>query len=52
MLISAGEICNLLTMAEVFSTVGLVMDITAVFGLILLAHAEAGMPVRLVDDHH
>ena len=30
-------------MAEMFSTVGLVIDVTAVLTLILLSHAESGM---------
>ncbi len=30
-------------MAEVFSTVGLVIDVTAVLTLIILSHAESGM---------
>ena len=30
-------------MSEMFSTVGLVMDVTAVLTLILLSHAESGM---------
>ena len=30
-------------MSEIFSTVGLVMDVAAVLTLILLSHAESGM---------
>ncbi len=30
-------------MAEIFSTVGLVIDVTAVLTLIILSHAELGM---------
>ena len=30
-------------MAEIFSTVGLVIDVTAVLILIILSHAESGM---------
>ena len=30
-------------MAETFSTVGLIIDVTAVLTLIVLSHAEAGM---------
>ena len=30
-------------MAEIFSTVGLVIDVTAVLALIILSHAESGM---------
>ena len=34
-------------MAEIFSTAGLIIDVTAVLFLILLSHAESGM-VRIV----
>lgn len=37
-------------MAEVFSTVGLVIDVTAVLTLIILSHAESGM-VRVVGTN-
>ena len=30
-------------MAEIFSTIGLIIDVTAVLTLILLSHAESGM---------
>ena len=36
-------------MPEVFSTVGLVADVTAVLILITLSHVEAGMPFRFLD---
>ena len=34
-------------MAEIFSTVGLVIDVIAVLTLIILSHAESGMPPTL-----
>ena len=37
-------------MAEMFSTVGLVIDVTAVLALIILSHAESGMP-RIVGTN-
>ena len=37
-------------MAEIFSTVGLVIDVTAVLALIILSHAESGMP-RIVGTN-
>ena len=36
-------------MPEVFSTVGLVADVTAVLILITLSHVEGGMPIRLLN---
>ena len=36
-------------MAEIFSTVGLVTDVTAVLILIMLSHIEAGMPFRWLN---
>ena len=37
------------SMPEVFSTVGLVTDVTEVLILITLSHVEAGMPIPLVN---
>ncbi len=37
-------------MAEIFSTVGLIIDVAAVLALIILSHAESGMARVLGTD--